>query len=92
MFNNIDWVYSQFEDIKKEGKLKFKMMKIQRKKIDNLLNIISMLRAITHLNYDLIGLMTNKKFNLGTINDRVKVINLLEATLENLNGFKRTLS
>ena len=51
-----------------------------------------MLRAITHLNYDLIGLMTSKKFNLGTINDRVKVINSLEATLENLKALKERLS
>ena len=32
VFNNIDWVYSQFEDIKKESNLKFKMMKLQRRK------------------------------------------------------------
>lgn len=93
VFNNIDWVYSQFEDIKKESDLKFKMMKLERKKIDNIQNIISMLRAITHLNYDLIVLMTSKKFHLGTVSDREKVINSLQATLTNLKtlegGFHR---
>lgn len=89
VFNNIDWVYSQFEDIKKESDLKFKMMKLERKKIDNIQNIISMIRSITHLNYDLILLMTSKKFHLGTVSDREKVINSLQATIGSLKALEQ---
>ena len=90
VFNNIDWIYYQFEDIKKESDLIFKILKLQRKKIENIQNIISKIRAITHLNYDLIVLMTGKKFHLGVINDRAKVINSLQATLDNFRALEES--
>lgn len=88
MFNNLDWVNSQFEDIKKESNFKFKIMNYRRRKIENLQNNMSILRLITHLNYDLIQIITSEKFEFSEIYDRKKVIKSLEATIDNFKALK----
>jgi uncharacterized membrane protein YgaE (UPF0421/DUF939 family) len=52
-FNNIDWVFSLFNDIKKEYKLKSKIIRLPIEDIEKLINIILFIRSISHLNYDI---------------------------------------
>lgn len=52
-FNNIDWVYNLFQDVKKEFKFK-KMSYESKSQIERLGNVILFIRTMTHLNYDMV--------------------------------------
>jgi hypothetical protein len=52
-FNNIDWVFSLFNDMKKEYSPKKKAFNISIAELDKLVNIILFMRSIAHLNYDI---------------------------------------
>lgn len=78
-FNNIDWVYSHYEDMKKELGSKFNITGINKQDVDSIQNVISQIRGITHFNYDLCYVISQNEFNFLNIeNEREKIINELQ--------------
>lgn len=52
-FNNIDWMFSLFNDMKKEYSPKKKAFNMRKLELDKLINVILFMRSIAHLNYDI---------------------------------------
>ena len=52
-FNNIDWMFSLFNDMKKEYSPKKKAFNMRKIELDKLINVILFMRSLAHLNYDI---------------------------------------
>lgn len=61
-FNNIDWLFSLFQDLRREHRVKSKVFEVSRVDMDTLSNIIISLRTITHLNYDINYVLLDPSF------------------------------
>jgi hypothetical protein len=62
-FNNIDWVFLLFNDIKKEYSSKNKIFRLSLLDIDKLINIIMLMRSAAHLNYDINYVLLDEEFS-----------------------------
>jgi uncharacterized membrane protein YgaE (UPF0421/DUF939 family) len=60
-FNNIDWVYGLFQDIRKEYKYK-SLYRISDDQLEALCSAALSIRNITHLNYDIIYCLSENDF------------------------------
>lgn len=60
-FNNIDWVYGLFQDIRKEYKYK-SLYRISDNQLEALCSAVLSIRNITHLNYDIIYCLSENDF------------------------------
>lgn len=84
-FNNIDWVFGLFQDIKREYKIKSKVIDVSFFGIERLLNIVLFLRTITHLNYDINYTLLDQNFSWNSIDiDRDRIIGDLNWVKEEL--------
>lgn len=81
-FINTDWIFSQFKDIEKENKIKFKWTKI--KNIKKLQVILLNLKLISHLNYDICYILDEKISNNIAINREEYMTKELSVLIENL--------
>ncbi|WP_055665609.1 aromatic acid exporter family protein [Desnuesiella massiliensis] len=81
-FINTDWIFSQFKDIEKENKIKFKWTKI--KNIKKLQVILLNLKLISHLNYDICYILDEKISNNIGINREEYMTKELSALIEAL--------
>ena len=68
-FKNIDWVFSLFEDMKKELKFLPKTIGFLKEDVEKLQNIILIIRNITHLNYDLSYVILKEDFKFEEFSD-----------------------
>jgi len=92
IFNNIDWVYSLFEDMKREYKYKAKIVGFKRESLVSMQNLVLFLRDITHLNYDIIYVFTRKDFQWDSfIHERERVIIALNGIIDELTKIKEAL-
>lgn len=72
-FNDIDWVFSLFNDIRKEYKFKLRISGFKEKDIERLQNVIMSIRGITHLNYDMVYILTEEEFNWSKLNNKKEI-------------------
>jgi len=85
IFNNIDWVYSLFEDMKKEYKYKAKIVGFKRENLIRIQSLVLFLRDITHLNYDIVYVLMRKDFQWDSFSDgRERVIIALNGIIHEL--------
>lgn len=88
-FNNIDWVFSLFTDMKKEYSSKGKLFKFSVQDIEKLLNVVLFIRSIAHLNYDINYVLLDCKevFNSDLYKDKVYgALDTITAELRNLRN------
>lgn len=69
VFNDIDWCFSLFDDIKKEYRFRLKVTGFKKKDIEKLQNIILSIRSITHLNYDMSYVLLEDAFDWSKLTD-----------------------
>lgn len=61
-FNDIDWVFSLFQDLRKEYKSQSSIAEVSIFDLEKLLNTFLFLRTITHLNYDINYVLLEEDF------------------------------
>lgn len=88
-FNDIDWVFSLFSDIRKEYKFRYKIPGFKEHDIEKLQNVIMSIRGITHLNYDMAYIMMEDEFNWSKLSsNKRKILSEFSSNISELNKIK----
>lgn len=87
LFNDIDWCFSLFDDIKKEYRFKLRVISFSKKDIEKLQNIILSIRSINHMNYDMSYILLEDAFNWAKLSDNKNRI--LKEFSSNINELKK---